>query len=112
MPLKMREWRPRTRLVIPQWNTAIAVSRVTLGLFLAGAGGVVGRHLIPLLLADGWSLTGTTRSPDKAKQLAALGIHPTSSTCSMRPHFVRLSAPSQSTRQSGCWAGFRGMARG
>jgi uncharacterized protein YbjT (DUF2867 family) len=30
-----------------------------------------------LLLADGWSLTGTTRSPDKAKQLAALGIHPT-----------------------------------
>jgi uncharacterized protein YbjT (DUF2867 family) len=46
-------------------------------LFLAGAGGVVGRHLVPLLLADGWSLTGTTRSPDKAKQLAALGIHPT-----------------------------------
>ena len=45
-------------------------------LFLAGAGGVVGRHLIPLLLADGWSLTGTTRSPDKARQLAALGIQP------------------------------------
>ena len=44
-------------------------------LFLAGAGGVVGRHLIPLLLADGWSVTGTTRSPDKAKQLAASGVH-------------------------------------
>ncbi len=49
---------------------------MTQSLFLAGAGGVVGRHLIPLLLADGWSVTGTTRSPDKAKQLAASGIEP------------------------------------
>jgi len=45
-------------------------------LFLAGAAGVVGRQLIPLLLSDGWSVTGTTRSPEKAKQLAASGIEP------------------------------------
>ena len=45
-------------------------------LFLAGASGVVGRHLILLLLADGWAVTGTTRSAQKAKQLSASGIEP------------------------------------
>ena len=45
-------------------------------LFLAGASGVVGRYLIPLLLADGWAVTGTTRSADKAAHLVALGVEP------------------------------------
>ena len=49
---------------------------MTRRLFLAGAGGVIGRHLIPLLLADGWSITGTTRSPEKAAALARAGIEP------------------------------------
>ncbi len=49
---------------------------MTQHLFLAGASGVIGRHLIPLLLRDGWAVTGTTRSLDKAKQLVALGIEP------------------------------------
>jgi nucleoside-diphosphate-sugar epimerase len=45
-------------------------------LFLAGAGGAIGRRLIPLLLADGWTVTGTTRSPEKAAALAEAGIKP------------------------------------
>ncbi len=49
---------------------------MTKHLFLAGASGAIGRPLIPLLLADGWRVTGTTRSPAKAEQLAALGIAP------------------------------------
>ncbi len=49
---------------------------MTQRLFLAGASGVVGRYLIPLLLADGWAVTGTTRSADKAARLAALGVAP------------------------------------
>src|ERR1051326_6509754 len=49
---------------------------MTKHLFLAGASGVIGRHLIPLLLRDGWSITGTTRPPDKVKELEALGIEP------------------------------------
>jgi len=43
-------------------------------LFLAGASGAIGRPLIALLLADGWAITGTTRSAAKAQQLTALGI--------------------------------------
>ncbi len=49
---------------------------MTKRLFLAGASGVIGRHLVPILLRDGWIVTGTTRSPEKAKQLAAAGIEP------------------------------------
>jgi nucleoside-diphosphate-sugar epimerase len=45
-------------------------------LFLAGAGGAIGRRLAPLLLADGWSVTGTTRSPEKAPMLAGMGVEP------------------------------------
>ena len=41
--------------------------------FLAGATGVIGRRLIPLLLADGHEVTGMTRSPDRLEQLRAAG---------------------------------------
>jgi nucleoside-diphosphate-sugar epimerase len=41
--------------------------------FLAGATGVIGRHLLPLLLADGHEVTGMTRSPHKADALRASG---------------------------------------
>jgi nucleoside-diphosphate-sugar epimerase len=49
---------------------------MTRRLFLAGASGVVGRRLAPLLLADGWFVTGTTRSTDRAVALARAGIDP------------------------------------
>jgi nucleoside-diphosphate-sugar epimerase len=45
-------------------------------IFLAGASGAIGRRLIPLLLADGHSVTGTTRSAAKAAELEALGVVP------------------------------------
>jgi nucleoside-diphosphate-sugar epimerase len=45
-------------------------------IFLAGAGGAIGRRLTPLLCAAGHIVIGTTRSPDKAQAVAALGAEP------------------------------------
>jgi nucleoside-diphosphate-sugar epimerase len=45
-------------------------------IFLAGAGGAIGRRLAPLLLAAGHSVVGTTRSADKAQELKARGVEP------------------------------------
>ncbi len=44
-------------------------------IFLAGATGVIGRQLVPMLLAEGHQLTGCTRSPERAQQLRASGAH-------------------------------------
>jgi nucleoside-diphosphate-sugar epimerase len=43
-------------------------------IFLAGATGVVGRHLVPLLCEAGHVVVGTTRSPEKADHLRAQGV--------------------------------------
>jgi nucleoside-diphosphate-sugar epimerase len=45
-------------------------------IFLAGAGGAIGRRLTPLLVRMGHQVAGTTRSPDKADALRALGAEP------------------------------------
>jgi nucleoside-diphosphate-sugar epimerase len=45
-------------------------------IFLAGASGAVGRRLVPLLRQAGHSVAGTSRSPDKAETLRALGAEP------------------------------------
>jgi nucleoside-diphosphate-sugar epimerase len=45
-------------------------------IFLAGAGGAIGRRLTPLLRAAGHSVAGTTRSANKAETLRALGVEP------------------------------------
>ncbi len=45
-------------------------------IFIAGATGVIGKPLCKLLVADGWSVTGSTRSKDKAGELTALGVKP------------------------------------
>ncbi|MGA7781325.1 MAG: NAD(P)-dependent oxidoreductase [Paraburkholderia sp.] len=45
-------------------------------LFLAGATGAIGRRLAPLLIAAGWRVVGTTRSPDKASALHKWGVEP------------------------------------
>jgi nucleoside-diphosphate-sugar epimerase len=44
--------------------------------FVAGASGAVGRPLIPLLLAAGHEVTGTTRSPERAEAIRAAGATP------------------------------------
>jgi len=44
--------------------------------FLAGASGAIGRHLVPLLIAAGHDVTGLTRSAEAAGKLEAAGVHP------------------------------------
>lgn len=44
-----------------------------MNVFLAGASGVIGRRLVPLLRDAGHQVTGTTRSPEKAVALETLG---------------------------------------
>ena len=45
-------------------------------IFLAGASGVLGMRLVPLLVGAGHQVSGMTRSPDKADRLSALGADP------------------------------------
>ena len=45
-------------------------------IFLAGAGGAIGRRLTPLLRGAGHTVVGITRSKDKAAALADLGAEP------------------------------------
>ncbi len=52
---------------LPSWLVRI---------FLAGATGVIGSRLVPLLVAEGHQVTGMTRSPDKAGPLRELGADP------------------------------------
>lgn len=44
--------------------------------FLAGASGVIGVRLVPLLVEAGHEVTGMTRSPEKVELLAGLGATP------------------------------------
>ena len=45
-------------------------------IFVAGAGGAIGRRLVPLLVKAGHRVTGTTRRQDKADDILALGAAP------------------------------------
>lgn len=42
-------------------------------IFVAGATGVVGRRVLPLLLEGGWTVTAVARTAEKAEALAGLG---------------------------------------
>lgn len=68
-------------------------------IFLAGAGGVIGRRLSILLRKAGHSVVGTTRSSDRADALRLLGVEPvvvdaldadalTRAVCDAEPHVV------------------------
>jgi nucleoside-diphosphate-sugar epimerase len=68
-------------------------------IFLAGAAGVIGRRLAPLLREAGHTVVGTTRSQAKAEELRALHIEPVvvnvfdpaalmTAVVSARPEFV------------------------
>ena len=48
----------------------------TMRIFLAGAAGVIGRRLTPLLILMRHQVTGTTRSADKSGTLEAMGAKP------------------------------------
>ena len=45
-------------------------------IFVAGATGVIGRRLVPLLVHAGHEVWGTTRRPERAAQIAAAGARP------------------------------------
>ncbi|MHB8335585.1 MAG: NAD-dependent epimerase/dehydratase family protein [Acidimicrobiales bacterium] len=45
-------------------------------IFLAGASGVIGQHLAPLLVAEGHDVAGMTRTPGKADWLRQVGAEP------------------------------------
>src|SRR5262249_49088125 len=45
-------------------------------ILVAGAGGVIGRRLVPLLRARGYEVSGTTRSAARAEELRRAGVHP------------------------------------
>ena len=45
-------------------------------IFFAGASGVIGVQLVPMLIEDGHVVAGMTRSPDKAEGLRQVGAEP------------------------------------
>jgi nucleoside-diphosphate-sugar epimerase len=45
-------------------------------IFLAGASGVIGRRLVPLLVSAGHEVAGTTRSAERAELVRGLGAEP------------------------------------
>jgi nucleoside-diphosphate-sugar epimerase len=45
-------------------------------IFLAGASGVLGSRIVPLLVEDGHQVAAMTRSPEKVEPLRALGAEP------------------------------------
>lgn len=57
-------------------NTENGQASANRRVFLAGAAGAIGRQLVPLLVADGWQVAGTTRSAEKSALLRALGAEP------------------------------------
>jgi nucleoside-diphosphate-sugar epimerase len=45
-------------------------------IFIAGASGVIGTRLVPLLVEQGHAVAGMTRSPEKADMIRRLGAEP------------------------------------
>ena len=44
--------------------------------FVRGASGALGRHLVPALAGAGYEVTATTRTPGKAGRLRVVGAEP------------------------------------
>jgi uncharacterized protein YbjT (DUF2867 family) len=64
--------------------------------FLAGASGLIGVRLVPLLVGAGYDVAGLTRTPAKADRLAALGAEPVVADALDREallHVVRAFSP-------------------
>ena len=51
-------------------------SNPTKSIFVAGATGAIGRQLLPMLIRAGYEVHGTTRDPEKAAQMKAIGARP------------------------------------
>lgn len=55
---------------------SFATSAMAETIFLAGATGVVGEPLSKALVKEGYTVYGTTRSPERAKKLVEMGVKP------------------------------------
>ncbi len=47
-----------------------------MNVFLAGATGAIGRHLVPMLVKEGHNVVAMTRAPEKTRLLEAMGAEP------------------------------------
>ena len=82
--------------------------------FVAGGGGVVGRHLIPRLASRGHQVVATTRTADKMADLRAAGAEPIVLDGLDRravEHAVRGAKPDVIVHQMTALAGFRSLRR-
>jgi nucleoside-diphosphate-sugar epimerase len=80
--------------------------------FVAGATGALGRHLVPGLIAAGHEVTATTRTPGKAAQLRETGAEPVVLDGLDREAViaaVRAAAPEVIVHQMTALAGMRGL---
>src|SRR5436309_9585928 len=67
--MSQRSGRPRLRARTERKEQAMKI-------FVAGASGVLGRQLVPLLAEAGHEVVGTTTSPQRLETLGALGAEP------------------------------------
>src|SRR5262249_50245752 len=67
---RTRSWRPARTAALPVRTEG------GMRIFLAGATGVVGRRILPLLIEVGHQVTALTRKPDRVPALRALGAEP------------------------------------
>jgi nucleoside-diphosphate-sugar epimerase len=67
-------------------------------IFLAGATGVIGARLLPLLVTADHDVTGTTRSPERAGMIEKVGGSRSSWTCT-----TSTRSPPPSSRPEPTW---------
>ena len=82
--------------------------------FVAGATGALGRHLVPGLVAAGHEVTATTRTPGKVAQLRAAGAEPVVVDGLDREAViaaVRAAAPEVIVHQMTALAGLRSLRK-
>ena len=61
--------------LVPPWNRKTSARRA-MRVFVTGATGALGRYLVPGLVAAGYEVTATTRTPGKAARLGEAGAEP------------------------------------
>lgn len=62
-------------------------------IFVAGASGVIGVRLVPLLVSDGHEVTGMTRSPARRRYFRSSGLNRSSAMRSTQARWPRSSRP-------------------
>jgi hypothetical protein len=79
--------------------TEVAATHARMRTFLAGASGVIGVRLPPLLVTAGHVVAGLTRAPQKASTLRSLGAEPVVCNVFESPNSLPSSSMSQAQAQ-------------